>query len=561
MTPTWIAVPVAIMTVLWSHPAPAGNIVNADMTFTNSQVFDTGDDYFFNNNASSTWRINNGAVVTMPQSFSAVGERFFVGVNDGNTGTLTFTSTSGAPGQLSARGNSYAAMRIGHTTGNSSGIVNIEGGVNLDIGWVFGQGSGTRQLNVNDGRFNVMSDNTGKRLNGIDVTLGSNGALWVQGKTTSKSHFEGAYAPGATLTANGGQPYFQTRVVYDPIAGSSQIGTLITAGDAAPPAPDAELMVIHAHPDDEGIFFGGVLPYYTRVQQRETVLINMVSDRKNKDPTVRETELRNAAAHYGVQNEPVFARFMDHAHLPGGINSLSNAWNTWDGDDSNGVADDNGNGIPDGRDEAALYLAEQIRRYKPEVIVTHDLDGEYGHGAHQATAWVTADAFYLAADASLDVAGLDPWQAQKLYIHQSEANGLGTTGETFVNWLFHDYWEDINIDSDGDGFPDRTPRQIADEGLDFHVSQGQPDVSTVFRTNENFDGHHSEWWGLYASTVGPDTIADPFTIQGAPYESWARGDFFENVVSVPEPSTFLLTAVGLLVLVFYGWRRRRWRSV
>ena len=61
MTRTWIAATAAIMTVLGSRPAPAGNIVNADMTFTTSQVLDTGDDYFFNDNASSTWQINNGA--------------------------------------------------------------------------------------------------------------------------------------------------------------------------------------------------------------------------------------------------------------------------------------------------------------------------------------------------------------------------------------------------------------------------------------------------------------------------------------------------------------------
>ena len=105
--------------------------------------------------------------------------------------------------------------------------------------------------------------------------------------------------------------------------------------------------------------------------------------------------------------------------------------------------------------------------------------------------------------------------------------------------------------------PAKTPRQIADEGLDFHVSQKMPDVSTIFRTNENYDGHHCEWWGLYASTVGPDTIVDRFSIGDTPYEyeGWARGDFFENV---PEPFTFPLTlALGAVGVMASRQRRRQ----
>ena len=74
-----------------------------------------------------------------------------------------------------------------------------------------------------------------------------------------------------------------------------------------------------------------------------------------------------------------------------------------------------------------------------------------------------------------------------------------------------------------------TPRQVADLGLDEHISQGRPDVSTVYRTDDNFNGHHSEWWGLLRSTVGPDTIADDFTIMGTNYTGWALGNFFENL--------------------------------
>jgi hypothetical protein len=132
----------------------------------------------------------------------------------------------------------------------------------------------------------------------------------------------------------------------------------------------------------------------------------------------------------------------------------------------------------------------------------------------------------------IDIAGLDAWQPKKFYINQSQANGLGTPGYDFVNWLFHDYTEEVSIDTDGDSVPDATPREIANLGLLEHVSQGFYEASTVYRTGENFDGHHSEWWGLYRSTVGPDTLSN-FDVAGQSYVNWARGDFFENVFDPP----------------------------
>ena len=306
--------------------------------------------------------------------------------------------------------------------------------------------------------------------------------------------------------------------------------SLSPAYDWLAPPDKVDLMVISAHPDDEGIFFGGVLPYYTQVLQKETILIDMNSGRHDSAPTIREDELRDAAWTYGLRYEPVFARFLSVTAVTADhkwTTDVNAAWDAWDGEPTDGVADNNANGIPDGREAGAYFLAMQIRTYQPEVIVTQDIDGEYGHATHKATALVTIDAYALAADPSVDIGGLAPWQASKLYIHQSEANGLGTEGYTFQSWLFHDYLEEPTIDQDGNpATPDLTPRQVADLGLDMHVSQGSPDVSTVYRTGENYDGHHSEWWGLYESTVGPDKPSEPFTIAGQEYDNWARGDFF-----------------------------------
>lgn len=39
--------------------------------------------------------------------------------------------------------------------------------------------------------------------------------------------------------------------------------------------------------------------------------------------------------------------------------------------------------------KSRAYIMELIRQYKPDVMITHDINGEYGHGAHKLCANVT----------------------------------------------------------------------------------------------------------------------------------------------------------------------------
>jgi len=299
----------------------------------------------------------------------------------------------------------------------------------------------------------------------------------------------------------------------------------------APPVK-AWLMAIHAHPDDEGIFFGGVLPYYAQTLELPVVLVNMTTGWLNADGTqttdsyTRQAELTEAAVRYGLNVGPVFALFQQtNWNL-----TIDNSWDRWadyvtDGDD-----------VAEGQRRASRRLAELIRKYRPEVIATHDFDGEYGHPDHKALAFATAAAWDLAAgrEAVIDdgvtpatvvtpdgLAGA-PWEARKLYVH---SYGQGR--------LFHDHWEAVSIDSDDDGTPDQTPREVANYALSAHVSQGGPHVATVYDPLANggnsWDDHPSEWWGLYASAVGPDDPVADFVIEGRVYSGWARGDFTARV--------------------------------
>ena len=129
-------------------------------------------------------------------------------------------------------------------------------------------------------------------------------------------------------------------------------------------------------------------------------------------------------------------------------------------------------GLSDARFAAAYGIAREIRRYRPQVVVTpHDLEGDYGHSNHSATAIAAIDAFTLAADSSVDIDGLAAFQTQKLYL-RGDANdnrntiswdGFTSTGG--ISSLFHDGFEDQTING-------LSPREVTNLGLQEHASQG-----------------------------------------------------------------------------------------
>ncbi len=284
-----------------------------------------------------------------------------------------------------------------------------------------------------------------------------------------------------------------------------------------PPPDKVTVLAVWAHPDDEGIFGGGSLPYYSAVLNVPTMLVCMTAGWG----TVRDDELRCAAWNYGLRYAPVFGRFVDINS--GGVtnnpytNSIDMTWDYWAGVGFRG----DGSDVEAGKVRAINFVAEQIRRYRPDVIITHDLHGETGHDNHKATAYAVTRAFEVAADPNAtapNLVGLPPWQTQKLYLHL-----YGT------NRLFHEFWE-----TPYPALTNQTPHQAANLGLTCHVSQGPlrwtcasvyPPWSTLY------NAWSSEWWGLYASMVGPDTVLSSNIVANghAVPAGVAAEDFLENL--------------------------------
>ncbi|WP_433320687.1 PIG-L family deacetylase [Micromonospora chersina] len=138
------------------------------------------------------------------------------------------------------------------------------------------------------------------------------------------------------------------------------------------------LMAVHAHPDDEATSTGGVLARYA-AEGITTVLVTCTDGRcgdgpggvKPGDPghdpeavvAMRAAELTASCEALKVTHVETLG-YADSGMMGWATNDLPGAfWNT-------PVA------------EAADRLAELIRRYRPDVVVTYDENGFYGHPDH-----------------------------------------------------------------------------------------------------------------------------------------------------------------------------------
>lgn len=217
----------------------------------------------------------------------------------------------------------------------------------------------------------------------------------------------------------------------------------------------AELLVLSAHADDELLFFGGIIPYYAAEEGRRVIVCYLTDQ-----TSCRRNELLDGLWTCGVREYPHMGVLKDIKN-----DSLGASYGFW------------------GEKTVVDYVTQLIRLYQPEVILTHAQNGEYGHGAHRACADAAAKAFSLAADAGYMPELGAPWQAKKLYLHLYKENALTM-----------DWRQPLAA------FGGRTAFDIAKAAFDCHASQKSNGL-----TVQDDGPYANNRFGLYATTVGPDT--------------------------------------------------------
>ncbi|MBR0481515.1 MAG: PIG-L family deacetylase [Firmicutes bacterium] len=129
---------------------------------------------------------------------------------------------------------------------------------------------------------------------------------------------------------------------------------------------NTDLLVFSTHADDEQLFFAGVLPYYAQVRDLNVQVVYGTDHIYEPD---RHNERRNGLWGVGITNTLDSSGWLDQYS------------ETLDWALSNLYASD---GI--GMDEVVEWFRQTILKYKPKVIVTHDINGEYSHGQHMMIA-------------------------------------------------------------------------------------------------------------------------------------------------------------------------------
>jgi N-acetyl-1-D-myo-inositol-2-amino-2-deoxy-alpha-D-glucopyranoside deacetylase len=180
------------------------------------------------------------------------------------------------------------------------------------------------------------------------------------------------------------------------------------------------LMAVYAHPDDE-TFAGGVLARYAR-QGCRTVLVTTTGGEAGEisDPIlaspenlgqVRAAELAEAARLLGI-----------HRTLALGYRDSGMA-GTPENDDPRSLhrAD---------LDEATERLVTVIRAERPEILLTHNEQGDYGHPDHIKTHRVVVAAFAAAGDPVRFPEAGPAWASSKLYVGAFPRSGLERWAET-----------------------------------------------------------------------------------------------------------------------------------
>jgi N-acetyl-1-D-myo-inositol-2-amino-2-deoxy-alpha-D-glucopyranoside deacetylase len=180
--------------------------------------------------------------------------------------------------------------------------------------------------------------------------------------------------------------------------------------------PSRRVMFVHAHPDDEVISTGISLASYAAAPDAHVTLvtctlgeegevlvpelINLRADRGDQLGGYRIGELAGACAALGITDQRFLGgpgRWRDSGMIGTPANDHSRC--LWRAD----------------LDEATADLVRIVREVRPQVLVSYDANGGYGHPDHIRAHQLTRRAFTAAADPGFAPEAGPAWQVSKRY--------------------------------------------------------------------------------------------------------------------------------------------------
>lgn len=261
----------------------------------------------------------------------------------------------------------------------------------------------------------------------------------------------------------------------------------------APLDDRADIVLFSTHGDDDQLFFAGLLPLYA-AEKGHAVQVVYLTDHRN-DTKARTHEILNGLWAVGVRAYPVFGAFDDFR-----IDSLEGTYKEYA---ARGVT----------QEDLLEFVMEQIRRFKPQVAIGHDIDGEYGHGMHMVYTDVLIKALELTNDPDVF-----PEQAQRY--------GLWDVPKTYLH-LYGENQIVIDYDQPLDVFDGMTAFEVSQKlGYPCHGSQQYTwftdwinGKKTPITKATEIETYNPCQFGLYRSTVGEDV---------------EKNDFLENITTYAE---------------------------
>ncbi|WP_037603522.1 PIG-L family deacetylase [Streptacidiphilus rugosus] len=161
--------------------------------------------------------------------------------------------------------------------------------------------------------------------------------------------------------------------------------------------PGHALLAVHAHPDDESLWTGGLLARYA-ARGRATAVVTctngeLADGTSAAAPGTRVGELAEALGVLGVAESSVLP-YRDSGHLGAGRGSLCAA----------------------PFDELVTRLVERIRALRPAAVVTYDAAGISGHPDHVRVHRAVLAAVEAAANRYVEPEAGPAWAAPSLWL-------------------------------------------------------------------------------------------------------------------------------------------------